>query len=77
MDLFIFRVLFSSIMLAIKYNEDDYYSNAYYAKVGGISLPETNILEYEFLKLTKYSLFITRELYDKYHNYLRHYHVKN
>ena len=34
------------MLLAIKYNEDDYYSNKYYARVGGISLCELNELEY-------------------------------
>jgi hypothetical protein len=69
--------LYSSIILAIKYNEDDYYSNNYYAKIGGISLHEANRLEYEFLKLTNFNLFVTNELFDKYHNFLQHYHVKN
>ena len=39
------------MVLAIKYNEDDYYSNKYYAKVGGINLEEINTLEYNLLIL--------------------------
>lgn len=34
-----------SIMVAIKYQDDDYYKNEYYAKVGGITLQEINDLE--------------------------------
>ena len=41
----IHRIILASLMLAIKYNEDDYYSNEYYAKVGGIALKELNRLE--------------------------------
>jgi len=29
-------------MVAIKFHDDDYYKNEYYAKVGGISLGEIN-----------------------------------
>jgi hypothetical protein len=53
-------------LLAIKYNEDDYYSNKYYAKVGGINLDELNSLEYNFLILLDFDVFIDEETYEKY-----------
>ena len=53
-------------MLAIKYNEDDYYSNKYYAKVGGINLDELNSLEYNFLILLDFDVFIDEDTYEKY-----------
>ena len=54
------------MVLAIKYNEDDYYSNKYYAKVGGINLDELNSLEYNFLILLDFDVFIDEETYEKY-----------
>ena len=54
------------MVLAIKYNEDDYYSNKYYAKVGGINLDELNSLEYNFLILLDFDVFINEETYEKY-----------
>jgi hypothetical protein len=63
-------------MTAIKFNEDDYYSNNYYAKIGGVSLQEANCLECEFLKLIQFDLYVKTELYDKYHNYMLHYKIK-
>jgi hypothetical protein len=60
-------------LLAIKFNEDDYYSNDYYAKVGGISLQEINILEYESTKLLNHKLWIDEEFYQKYETYLKNY----
>jgi len=45
----IHRIVFTCIILAIKYNEDDYYTNNYYSKVGGIIVKEFNLLEYELL----------------------------
>jgi hypothetical protein len=59
--------------LAIKYNEDDYYSNDYYAKVGGISLQEVNSLEIECVKLLDHKMWIDEDFYQKYENYLKHY----
>lgn len=76
-ELNIHRIVLTSIMTAIKYNEDDYYSNKYYAKVGGITLDEINRLEYEFIRLIRYSLFVENRVYDKYQTYLNHYKVKN
>jgi hypothetical protein len=69
----IHRVMFTGILLAIKYNEDDFYTNNYYSKVGGISINEMNSLEYEFVKLLKYSLFVKTLTYEKYKTYLYHY----
>jgi hypothetical protein len=59
--------------MAIKYNEDDYYSNTFYAKVGGVTMQELNSLEVEFTKLIKYNLFVDIEVYNKYKIYLMHY----
>lgn len=39
------RFLFSAIIIAIKNNEDKYYSNLYYAKIGGLELKKLNKLE--------------------------------
>jgi len=69
----IHRIVLSSIVLAIKYNEDDYYTNAYYSKVGGIVVKEMNLLEFDLLKYLEYSLFIKSETFEKYKNYLYHY----
>ena len=76
LDSNIHRVIFAGIIIAIKYNEDDYYSNKYYSTVGGISIKELCTLEYEFVKLLKYSLFINTDTYDKYKTYLINYYKK-
>ena len=60
-------------MLAIKYNEDDYYSNKYYAKVGGINLEEINTLEYNLLILLNFEVFIDDETYNKYKEQLKNF----
>ena len=44
----IHRILFISILVSIKYNEDQYYDNKYYAEIAGVKLKELNTLEYNF-----------------------------
>ena len=61
------------MVLAIKYNEDDYYSNKYYAKVGGINLEEINTLEYNLLILLNFEVFIDDETYNKYKEQLKNF----
>jgi hypothetical protein len=72
-DFNIHRIILATVLIAIKYNEDDYYSNDYYAKVGGISLQEINTLEYECVKLLNHKLFVEEEFYKKYELYLKQY----
>ena len=64
----IHKMILAAFILAIKYNQDCYYSMIYYSKIGGITLSELNNLESEFLILIGYNLFIQVKLYDKYYN---------
>lgn len=66
----IHRIILTSIVIAIKYNEDEYYSNSFYAKVGGITLKEFNILEYKFLCSLDFLLYIKEEDFLKYKKHL-------
>ena len=63
----IHKLILASFILAIKYNEENYYSMAFYSKIGGISLSELNNLEFECLILIRYNLFIQPKLFDKYY----------
>jgi len=60
------RLLITSVMLAMKFFEDSYYTNAYYAKVGGVSCSEMNALELDFLFLIDFSLNVTPDLFSRY-----------
>jgi hypothetical protein len=50
----------------MKFNEDNAFSNAYYAKIVGITLKELNCLEYKFLEMINYSLIV---MPNEYHDY--------
>ena len=66
----IYKLIISSMIVAIKYNEDFFYSNEVYAKLGGLTVKELKYLEFQFLILIKFNLFIEKELFDKYNNNL-------
>ena len=64
----IHKLILSTFILAIKYNEENYYSMTYYSKIGGITLSELNNLESECLVLIGYNLFVKTNLFEKYYN---------
>jgi len=62
------RLLATCAMVAAKYNDDAYYSNSYYAKVGGLTLKELNMLEARLIKLLDWKLLVSPEEYQLYHD---------
>jgi hypothetical protein len=66
-NLTIHRLLVTAIMLATKYHDEIYTFNRYYAKVGGVSLRELNMLEVSMLKLLNWELWVPIQDYHFYH----------
>ena len=64
----IHKLILAAFVLAIKYNEDNYYSMVYYSKIGGVPVAELNKLEFEYLILIGFSLFVHTQLFEKYYN---------
>lgn len=54
------------MLLAIKFHDDHFYTNAYMAKVGGVTTKEMNRLELDFLKRVDFSLSINQSVYECY-----------
>lgn len=52
------RLLFTGVVIAIKFFDDKYYSNGFYAKVGGVSRSELNLLELEMLQLMSFNAYV-------------------
>ena len=67
----IHKMILAGMLVAIKYNEDDYFSNSFYAKVGGVSKSEIDVLEYEFLVLIDFNLYVSDDLFLKYYDYIK------
>ena len=67
----IHKLIIASMIVAIKYNEDNILNNEFYAKVGGVSKKEIDILEYEFLSLIEFSLYVDEETFHQYDRYVQ------
>lgn len=65
-SLSVHRILITSVMLAVKFFDDHYYPNSYYAKIGGVSTNEMNLLELEFLRFVSFSLYVDPREYEEY-----------
>uniref|UniRef100_A0A2P2P9D4 Cyclin n=1 Tax=Rhizophora mucronata TaxID=61149 RepID=A0A2P2P9D4_RHIMU len=65
------RLLITSVLVSAKFMDDIYYNNAYYAKVGGISTAEMNVLEVDFLFGLGFQLHVTPSTFHTYCSYLQ------
>jgi hypothetical protein len=66
----IHRILFSAVLISIKYNEDIFYDNKYYADIAGVKLKELKSLEYNFVNIINFKLYVADDVFEKYKLYL-------
>jgi len=62
------RLVITSVLVASKCFDDEFYSNGFFAQVGGVSVKELNKLEREFLFLLQFSTHVTPTMYTQYAN---------
>jgi len=60
------RLLLTSLVVATKFHDDEYYSNTCYAKSGGIKVDDLNAMEAGFLRLIGFATFTTPEEFSSY-----------
>lgn len=60
------RLFLSCFTVSHKYIEDEFYKNSYYAKVGGVSLLELNVLEKRLLSFLKYNVHCSKDQLECY-----------
>jgi len=61
------RFLIAAVTVSSKGLCDVFCNNALYAKVGGISVGELNVLEREFLRMIEWTITCTRDLLQEYY----------
>ena len=54
----IHRIVIVGILIATKYQDDIFYNNKFYARIGGVSVREINKLEIEFLSRVRFDLYV-------------------
>jgi len=69
----IYKTFLAAIVIAIKFNEDEYDNNVTFAKVGGISVEELNKLEIEFCKILKFGFYVNLKTFNEYKLFLENF----
>lgn len=64
------RFIIAAITVIAKFTCDSYCTNSHYARVGGISTQELNMLEVEFLFLVRWNLFCDSMTLQRYYQHL-------
>jgi len=65
------HLVLTSIVIALKFYDDHFYRNSFYAQVGGISCRSLMRLEMLFMHELEFELFVEKSLYSKYCNSLK------
>ena len=58
----IHRILFTSVLISIKYNEDSFFDNKYYSEIAGVKIKELKLLEYTFISMVDFNLYVGDEI---------------
>ncbi len=66
----IHKILFTSILISIKFNEDEIYPFYYYSQIAGISQEELMQLELNFYFLIDFNLFVNNETFEHFQKIL-------
>ena len=66
----IHRILFSSVLISIKYNEDSYFDNNFYSQIAGVKPDELKLVEYTFLEYNDFNIYVEDIEYEQYEKYL-------
>eukprot|EP01059_Diplonema_ambulator_P000950 TRINITY_DN1073_c1_g1_i1.p1 TRINITY_DN1073_c1_g1~~TRINITY_DN1073_c1_g1_i1.p1 ORF type:complete len:231 (+),score=85.58 TRINITY_DN1073_c1_g1_i1:54-746(+) len=61
------RMFLISLVVAVKYRSDFYYTNTYYASVGGIDVKQFNKLERVFLQMIDFDVAVLPEEYSEFY----------
>lgn len=64
------RLLLTSVLVASKILDDVHYNNAFYARVGGVSITELNRLEIELLFLLDFKVTVSSRVFESYCQHL-------
>lgn len=59
------RMLITSVVLSAKSRDDEYYTNTYYAKIGGIPASELKTLEIEYINLLDWDCWLDRDAFEE------------
>ena len=62
----VYKLIFTSILISLKYNEDGIYDNVYYSPIAGVSVQELFQMEYEYVLLLNFNFNISEFIFNQY-----------
>jgi len=62
-DLSALKILATASVIAIKFLDDGFFNNAYYAQCAGVALEEMNLMESTFLSCIAFRVFVNPDQY--------------
>ena len=62
----VYKLIFTSILISLKYNEDGIYDNVYYSQIAGVSVQELFQMEYEYVLLLNFNFNISEFIFNQY-----------
>ena len=65
----IHKLLCTSCLLSVKFNEDISVNMKYYAEVAGLPVYDLNLMEFYLCRKLKFSFFVEYDIYQKYFEY--------
>ena len=66
-----------SVTVAAKFVDESYFTNKWYAEIGGVNIQEYNALEVEFMvNLIQFELFVGEDDYERYLQMVQKYYVE-
>ena len=71
----IHRILFAAILIAVKYNEDSFYENSYYAQIAVIKNKELKVIEYTFLEMINFNAYVDEDTFNLYKESLYNFNI--
>ena len=66
----IHRLICSSVLCAIKFNEDNILKTKYYAEIFGVCCQELKKLENKFTEMVDFNFYVNQKLFLQYNSYL-------
>ena len=71
----IYRILLSTCLLSIKFNEDNIINNKDYSEISRVSVDDLKILEFQMYLKLHFSLKVSNKIYDDYYNFFSNFNV--
>jgi len=65
-DYNIHRLLFTSLLIALKFGEDVFYKNTFYSQVCGVKTKILNKMEYEFACGIEFEFYVSLSIFNKF-----------